>query len=144
MIDVKEVFDHVLQGKLAPKMANLDINNKFIDWIQLFLTWRSVELVIYGFANSWQIVEIGISQGLPISPILFFIYVNNVFSAVEIKLPNITCILFVDDLAFVIANYFIKKSRKNAWKGRKNYITIKFQTFSTIYKMPIIPKLIGK
>lgn len=126
MIDVKKVFDHVLQRKLAPKIANLNINNKFIDWIQSFLTRRSVELVIYGFANSWQIVEIRISQGLPISLILFFIYVNNVFLAVETKLPNIICVLFVDDLAFVIANYSIKKSRKNAWKDRENCIIIKF------------------
>ena len=99
-MDVKGAFDHVSQAKLAQRMANLSIDNDLISWTQLFLTGRSVELVIEGFTNPRQKVEIGIPQGSPVSPILFLIYISEVISAIEAKLPNVTCVSFVDDLAF--------------------------------------------
>ena len=109
LMDVKGAFDHVSQAKLAQRMANLGIDNDLIGWTQSFLIGRSVELVIDGFTNPRQKVETGIPQDSPVSPILFLIYISNVFSAVEAKLSNVTCVSFVDDLAFLTSDYFINK-----------------------------------
>lgn len=38
-------------------MADLDIDNDLLGWTQLFLTGRSVELMINGFTNPKQRVE---------------------------------------------------------------------------------------
>ena len=64
-------------------MNELGIDDDLIGWTQSFLTDRSVELVIDGFTNSRQKVESGISQGSPVSPILFLIYISGVFSIIE-------------------------------------------------------------
>ena len=53
-MDVKGAFDHVSRAKLAQKVANLDIDNNFIGWTQLFLIGKSVELVIDEFTNPRQ------------------------------------------------------------------------------------------
>ena len=109
LMDVKGAFDHVSRAKLAQRMADLGIDNDLIGWTQSFLTGRSVELVIDGFTNPKQKVETGIPQGSPVSPILFLIYISRVFSAIEVKLPDIICMSFVDDLAFLTSDRSIKK-----------------------------------
>ena len=90
-------------------MADLGIDNDLIGWIQSFLMRRCVELVIDGFTNLKQKIEIGILQGSHVSPILFFIYISGVFSVIEIKLPDITYVSFVDDLIFLTSDRSIKK-----------------------------------
>lgn len=90
-------------------MANLGINNNLIGWTQLFLSNRLIELVIGRFTNPKQKVEIEIPQGLPVFPILFLIYINWVFSIIEVRLLNIIYILFVDDQDYLTSDYFINK-----------------------------------
>ena len=58
-----------------------------------------MELVIDRFRNPRQKVESGIPQGLPVSPILFLMYISGVFSVVEEQLLYIIYMSFVDDLA---------------------------------------------
>lgn len=47
-------------------------------------------------------MEIEIPQGLPVSLILFFIYISRVFDTVTITLPNTILLLFIDDLGFLV------------------------------------------
>lgn len=54
-------------------------------------------------------MESEIPQGLPVSSILFLIYISGIFFIVEEQLPNVTCVSFVDDLAFIIADSSISK-----------------------------------
>lgn len=61
------------------------------------------------FTNPRQKVETGISQGSPVFQILFLIYISEVFSAFEAKLPNIICVSFVDNLAFLTSDSSINK-----------------------------------
>lgn len=98
-------------------MADLGIDDNLIGWTQSFLTDRSVELVIDGFTNPRQKVESGIPQGLPVSQILFLIYISGVFFVVEEHLPNVTCVSFVDDLGFITADRSISKIAKTLEKA---------------------------
>lgn len=66
-------------------MANLSIDNNIIDWIQLFLTKRSIELVTDRFTTLWKKVEIRILQSLSVFTILFLIYISKVFFIIEAK-----------------------------------------------------------
>ncbi len=94
-MDVKGAFDYVSRAKLGQRMNKLGIDDDLIGWTQLFLTDRSVELVIDGFTNSRQKVESGILQDSPVSPILFLIYISRVFSIIEEQLPHVICMLYV-------------------------------------------------
>ena len=90
-------------------MANLGIDNNLIGWTQSFLIRRLVELVIDRFINSKQKIETGILQNFLVSLILFLIYISKVFSTIKVKLLDITCILFIDNLAFLTSDCSIKK-----------------------------------
>ena len=116
LMDVKGAFDYVSRAKLVQRMKELDIDDDLIGWTQSFLTDRSVELVIDGFTNSRQKVELGIPQGSPVSPILFLIYISGVFSIIEEQLPHVTCVSFIDDLGFLTADRSISKIAKTLEK----------------------------
>ena len=69
-------------------------------------------------------METGIPQGLPVSPILFLIYISGVFFSVETRLPQISCLSFMDNLGFLVAGHSmleIKKSLEKAGKIALNW-----------------------
>lgn len=57
------------------------------------------------FNVSWQI---GIPQGLPVSPILFLIYISGVFDSASEACHLVTSLSFVDDLGFIAAGFSVK------------------------------------
>lgn len=115
-MDEKGAFDYVSQAKLVQRIRDLGIDDDLIGWTKSFLTDRSVELVIDRFTNPRQKVESGIPQGSPVSPILFLIYIRGIFSKIEEQLPDITCLSFIDDLGFLIADRSISKIAKTLEK----------------------------
>lgn len=54
-------------------------------------------------------METGIPQGSPVSPILFLIYISEVFEAVKKNVPEITSLLFMDNLGFLASGNFIQE-----------------------------------
>lgn len=91
-MDVKGAFDHVSHAQLARRMSDLGIDDDLIGWTQSFLTDRWVELVIDEHTNPKCKVETGIPQGSPVSPILFLIYISEVFLKIESRLSQVTCL----------------------------------------------------
>ncbi len=87
LIDVKGPFDYISRLKLAQRIRQLGVDNDLIGWTQSFLTGRKVEIVIDRHINSEKDVETGIPQGLPVSPILFLIYISRVFDTVSTMSP---------------------------------------------------------
>lgn len=77
-------------------MSNLGIDDNLIRETQFLLIDRLVKLVINSFINCKYKVETEILQGLPISLILFLIYISNIFLEVERQVPNITYLSFMD------------------------------------------------
>lgn len=100
-MDVKGAFDHVSKVELLRKMLDLGIDGDLIKWTKSFLSDRKVQLVIDGHENREREVETGIPQGLPVSPILFLIYISQVFDVVAEACPLVTFLSFVDDLGFI-------------------------------------------
>ncbi len=60
-----------------------------------------VEIVIDGYINLKKEVKMGILQELPVSQILFFIYISRVFDVVSMISLKTMSILFMDDLGFL-------------------------------------------
>ena len=64
-------------------MVEREIDGDLICWTKSFLTDRKLQLVIDGDNNQDKEVETGIPQGSPVSPILFLIYISEIFEQVE-------------------------------------------------------------
>ena len=90
-------------------MRQLGVDNDFIGWIQSFLMDKKVEIVIDGHINPENRVEIGIPQGLPVSPILFLIYISRVFDVVKKESPETTSLSFMDKLRFLANGNLIQE-----------------------------------
>lgn len=90
-------------------MLELKIDGDFIHQTKLFLTNQKLQLVINGHNNREKNVKIGIPQGLPISPILFLIYISKIFDQVKGKFSNMVSLSFIDDLGFIESRASVKK-----------------------------------
>lgn len=111
-MDVKEVFDHVSRSQLLTRMIDLGIDSDLVASTKSFLTDRKVQLVIDGHDNKERDTETGIPQGLPVSPILFLIYISGVFDAVTENNPTVTSLSFVDDLGFIASGSSVQEISK--------------------------------
>ncbi len=89
LFDFSKAFDTVNHQILFTKLISLVINGSVISWIRIFLSHRTMEVVVGGQHSSSYSVISGVSQG----PILFLIYINYISTTL---VSNIK--LFADDL----------------------------------------------
>lgn len=72
-------------------------------WTKFFLTDRKIHLVINRYNNKKKDIEIKILQGSPILPILFLIYINEVFGTITKNNSTVTFLSFIDDPKFIVS-----------------------------------------
>ena len=107
-LDVKGAFDHVSSSKLAHICQKLGLPRCLIQWILSFLQDRTIQLAFDGDIQQQRPIEIGIPQGSPISPILFLIYVSELFknrSQDDIRTPS-----YIDDIALVVSSPTVEEN----------------------------------
>ena len=90
--DFGKAFDTVAHFKLMIKLKDLNLDGRFVKWIQDYLHDRVQRVMILGVKSEWLEVYSGVPQGSVIGPILFFIYINNIYDETESKLN-----IFADD-----------------------------------------------
>jgi hypothetical protein len=75
------------------------------------LSERSIQLAFDGEIEQKHTIDISISQGFPISPILFLIYIKNLFknrTLGDIKTPS-----YLDDIGLIVS---LKTAAENCTK----------------------------
>jgi len=104
LLNIKGAFDHVFLNQLLKIIQDLHLLYILTKWVQLFLSDWTVSLAFDGEKNSDQRIKSGISQGSPISLILFLIYIRFLFTQVkkqhmnsQIKIPS-----YIDDVAVTV------------------------------------------
>jgi len=104
LMDVKGAFPHVAKGNLIKRMEEMGFEADLVRWVESFMEDRKVIMSMDGKEGDSMDVETGVPQGLPVSPVLFFIYLWGLFGQVEEK--ETVCgsegISFVDDVAWVV------------------------------------------
>lgn len=83
LIDLKVSFDLVSRNCLITTMEGLRADGDPMRWTRLFMSDRSVNLVIDGHQRDETALDNSIPQGPLISPILFIINLSGVFKEVE-------------------------------------------------------------
>jgi ribonuclease HI len=104
-LDIKGAFDHVAMNQLLTILAKLRLPWSLIAWTRSFLTDRELRLSFDGQTQPFSPIQAGIPQGSPISPILFLIYIRDLFeSTINFSLS------YMDDLSISVASTSLKKN----------------------------------
>jgi hypothetical protein len=99
-MDIKAAFPSVAKGRLVNLMKVRRMDGDLIRWTEIFLSERTVEMIIEGNAIERHPVEAGVLQCSPVSPILFAIHTSGLIKWIE-EYVSAKGLSFVDDLGWV-------------------------------------------
>jgi len=104
LMDIKGAFPHVAKGNLMKRMEEMGFEADLLRWVESFMEERKVIMSMDGKEGDSMDVEMGVPQGLPVSPVLFVLYLLGLFGQVEEKEKECGSegISFVDDVAWVV------------------------------------------
>jgi Reverse transcriptase (RNA-dependent DNA polymerase)/Endonuclease-reverse transcriptase len=106
-LDVKGAFDHVAKNQLLVILQKLRLPISLIAWVSSFLADRELRLSFDGQIENFSKIETGIPQGSPISPILFLIYIRDLFPSLA---SSVRVLSYMDDIALITSSTSLKKN----------------------------------
>ncbi|GFT00179.1 probable RNA-directed DNA polymerase from transposon BS [Trichonephila clavipes] len=94
-LDIKSAYDSVYVDGLIYKCLQIGIAGNIANWIHKFLTSRSFQIKWRGYFSPKKLVPQGLAQGSVLSPILYTIYMHDIFETLESK---VECLVYADDI----------------------------------------------
>ena len=105
LLDVKGAFDHVAKNQLLAILHKLRLPTSLISWVSSFLSDRFLGLSFNGQIEQSTSINTGIPQGSPISPILFLIYIRDLFPTLAVRVLS-----YIDDITLSTSSTSLKKN----------------------------------
>jgi ribonuclease HI len=118
-LDVKGAFDHVSKNRLIAILVTLKLPLSLIYWISSFLEDRIIRLSFNNQIEAFSPINTGIPQGSPISPILFLIYIRDLF-----KSDLIYPLSYMDDIALTASSKSFKRNIKILEREAKKLVLL--------------------
>jgi hypothetical protein len=112
LLNVKQVFNHVVLKQLVKILIKLKILINLINWIKCFLQNWVIDLAFNDERQKLKKIITRISQDLFISLIFFLIYIQYLFSKIRAKFKNLQLLSYINDVMLYIKNKNIKKNVK--------------------------------
>ncbi|MEO0686532.1 MAG: reverse transcriptase family protein, partial [Cyanobacteria bacterium J06649_11] len=99
LIDLKKAFDTVDHKILLKKLYCMGFRDVAFDWFESYLSNR-LQCSVVGGKQSSTLEEgcFGVPQGSVLGPLLFLIYINDIFSCIN---PKSFCHLYADDTIII-------------------------------------------
>ena len=88
VLDLSKAFDTVPHSKLLTKVYHYGIGGTILEWLNKFLTGRTMKVVLDGKMSR----EIPVDSGVPQSPLLFLCHINDLPTSIKSQVR-----LFADD-----------------------------------------------
>ena len=107
-IDLKKAFDTVDHDILTTKLLHYGIRGKANSWLKSFLSDRKQYVSINGFESELKSVKCGVPQGSTQVPLLFLLYVNDLYLSLTKNIIH----HFGDDTNMIYASKKIAESFK--------------------------------
>jgi ribonuclease HI len=118
-LDVKGAFDHVAKNQLLAILKQLRLPKSLITWVSSFLESRQLKLSFDQNIEEFRAINTGIPQGSPISPILFLIYIRDLFTSNTGKHLS-----FMDDISITVTSSSFKKNIKMLEREAKRLVKV--------------------
>ena len=105
LLDIKGAFDHVSKNQLLGFCQRLKLPISICNWIESFISDRSIRLVFDGESTEKTKIETGIPQGSPVSPILFLIYIRFLFEEIDVEEEGLELSMpsYMDDITIRVS-----------------------------------------
>ena len=117
-LDLKKEFDIVDHQILIKKLFSYGIRSNKLKWFQIYLTDRSQYVTYDDFESKVLPIKYGVPQGSILWPLLFIIYMNDIFNVSNFLFT----ILYADDTCVVLGG-----------KSLENLITLLNQELHLLY-----------
>ena len=100
-LDMNKAFDRVPHHRLLLKLRSVGVRGNLLKWFSSFLSERKLVVRIGNDYSRPSDITSGVIQGSVLGPILFLIYVNDIFNIFSFGKP----FMFADDLKIAYAFY---------------------------------------
>ena len=92
-LDLSKAFDTLDHSVLLSKLQYHGIRDTALNWFKSYLSNRTQCVDCDGISFSIRVIETGVPQGSVLGPLLFIIYMNDIYTVSD----NLNFILYADD-----------------------------------------------